>query len=404
MFTVTDVTNRLQKKGVHLDVGGASNPAKYYTICISKLIGCLYSDSLYRLSECIAWKSLKSVVQDWIVLGMLPSDSKQIEMYKEYYKGNYATALRLWFEDSYVFVPDIIPGYRLNVSESMDAVDYLRYLPLPVLEELTTRVLFYTNDMAEMCEYRATYNLANWLNTMSRYGFLKFEPYTLRTEDSYEFAVKYNRVLKFENKQFKLMAGDSVYAYSGILPAWDELCKFGEELAVFIYYTAALSVCINCSDFQSPRNYVLLDSYIKKLTGTKIDAKYVQDKVITATCCGVPLVGGYRICKNNAWDYVRWDYAETIQIELPGTLCTMSITCDLSHVQDKAEIAKLNCKARMWYNDDPTVFQLLTGVLALFGILYNDKVVRALNSDDTMPAVNPHAYLDVDKLLLEEQK
>lgn len=393
------IIKELSKRGVKLNIDGKQYPLTNCTRCIGELLKYTPEDKYLEVTQRSTRDSLVGCVEIWYDFKLIPESNPLRGLLRHYFAGRYYDVISDWLYASKLWVePEFYGVRKLAIDCYDDLLHLVVYAHEEAIKRLAEHLLFYT-DSDSFNGIGTSCSLECWLDTISRGGYLRFKPYIYEDRGVYSLPIKYNRVLTFCDHRFCLANGTSTYAYSGQLPDFSVLKEYGENFAVCMYYLAALSVAINCTDFITDDNLCVLEEYIQRVCSVSVEILPML-RCVMSVCDNQHVTSGYRISKEYAWDYVRYAVRPsmaTVVVELPDVMREKTFSFDLSRFPGDA----VECGAmveKMLSVNDSNAFNLVSGILALFGIILNDKVARPVNKDVYMPALFPSRFKVVERL------
>lgn len=337
-------------------------------------------------------------------------NSKGFELLRLYKEGDFQKCWVNWLAKSHLHA---VSPFRETESPAYLAKgthEIFKYVPRGTMDMFIYNLLFYTDGCMRL-NYTGAFE--QWLEAVTREGILRFDPY-IYVEDGKRpvLAIKYNAILRFtKDCRFSLTqanANDIVYQTLPIDRIYS-MFRYSTKMGMFVLYTAALSVCLQLSDFYSRVPEQMFLEYILTVVKSmdfvaiaedlRLDAVHVVDSV-------AHVYGGYRICKDAKWDYCRYNQTHFgVQVEVPYCKTTVVYELNLSDIidgtdwtvsqYDKTEVLEF---IRRWCLSADNKYSFITGVLALFGIILDSKIALPTHSDAVMPSLDIREFTTLSYL------
>lgn len=339
---------------------------------------CGYNKLIASIRECD--NTISDVIRTWYTSRLLPENT-WYKVYEAYYCWNYNKALWLLLT-SYGNV--YIKGLLITDNPTMtveDVEEYTRYIPNETLKSLVERLMMYPKFGKDDVLTKKR-SLKEWFEYCAKYSWLSFEPYVYEAiSKAPRLVLKYNRVIMFDGSCWGVYTSDAINSnwYMGYETGFMDLDTRDIEFASRVLWAGLIQVGCRMSEFVKllANNTELIESFIYK-TVYKYDIKVVDEGIRNSLNIYMKVANniskmGYRIVRDDVTEYARIGASATAKyiVEVPYGITVKTVVLDFcaggidSFVKNEA-----NC-----------VSLLLSGCLALMGILIDDRYVYSMDKD-----------------------
>lgn len=335
-----------------------------------------------------------ATIRCWLDAGLLDSNDTVRAAYSTYFDGDTYSALSSWIELSQIYEEYGFLGLTTKVQPEVVLAKYCCLLSASELAYLAYRCLFYDNTLSTVYALGTCRSIRDWVARLRKDGMLSTTSGVRAVMGSPVLVLSNGMHIFYMEHRFRLMS-THVLAESDIIDI-KERAKASEEWAAFSAYTAALQVCLYDKDFAM---FSELNDYVKRLFKS-LDITLVVNpmQVIqnSLTKCK-EIQHGYRVPSNvPGWDVARFKI-EALHVYLTVPVNGEPTTYDFSlesmlkdrdwtvslftaqHVREAMDVEKYG-------------FRNSAGVLALFGVIVNNRQQRAVNPSNIMPSLHPECF------------
>lgn len=389
-MTIVDIKDKLYKANIQmLNVDDRSFDAWQCHSFLQSVTEGASDEQMNALHGCFVGdcNSINKVVLRWSAEGLLPQNRFKLA-YDEYIAHNQNKALYLILSSfSYVSERRVLCTEETSLSESVVA-KYTRFIPEYVLMELVERCLFDPN-LGKSTLLSTYKNIGDWFAYCAKQGWLSFEPYVYRCDDNGipVLVLKYNRVIFFSDRHWGIYTSisENSYWYKGEDLPMSLLEVNSPNFVSALFWAGLVSVGCRMTEFTRliETNKPVIDEFVSataNVLGITIHDSYIQ---ILSDCLTVTEdvhQMNYRLVKDAAGDYARIGITGkwTGAFEVPCGICPKTVEYNFSWLFNKgAHIRYLHDKI-ITHNVYNT---LLCGILALAGIMLDDKSVYAMDRE-----------------------
>lgn len=339
-------------------------------------------------------KDFVQTIRNWSDAGLFDSNETLGAAYRYYFAHRFDKALCCWLKLSSMYEDVGFLNLTRNIDPESVMQRYFNLMSVMDMGYLAYRCLFYEDNEFTGYNIGAYVSVSDWIKRVRKDGLLVNEHGAREINGKLIFVLSGSLHLVYEDCKFKLMS-THVLAESDYVHI-KQRAKVSEEWAAFSAYTAALQVCLYDSNFSL---FAELNNYVRKLFKS-LDIILTIDPITLVQNCITEceeILEGFRIPSNvPGWDVVRFKvdglhvYA-TIPVNGIPTTYDVSLESMLEgrdwsvslFPKDtvRLEMLSANCAAKDF-----------TRILALFGIILNNRQQRSVKPNETIPSLHPERF------------
>ena len=312
--------------------------------------------------------------------------------YIMWHNDNDYCALSTLLEASKVYHTNVFGDRRCCGAGPEVLEDELRYLPKGTLHSLVSTLLC-TLGITGTWMFDQWIQLHDWIRKCSEAGWIAFQPYILVDENKCPMLVmKYNRVLKFNGKQWVILSGareNSVWQAGQ--PLWSDLWgNQRNDLSTALLFAGGIAVGSHMSEFvklYQDRSGILtsffaaVEQYVGAVpTGSSVFELF--DRTVFEVEDVVPMQ--YRLHASDNTDYARFTLCPGFRgyIDVPRGNQVRTVLYDFNQCVGSGPDAE--CIIAHAMPEARVLF--LTCALALASVVMNDRVAYAMDKQNVMRA------------------
>ena len=339
----------------------------------------------FPIDDAIAYvvpKDFVQTIRNWSDAGLLDSNETLSAAYRYYFTHRFDKALCCWLKLSAMYENLGFLNLTRNIDPESVMQRYFNLMSVMDIGYLAYRCLFYEDNDFAGYNIGAYVCVSDWIKRVRKDGLLVTEHGAREINGKLMFVLSGNLRLVYEDCKFKLMS-THVLAESDYVHI-KQRAKVSEEWAAFSAYTAALQVCLYDSDFSL---FAELNNYVRKLFKS-LDILLTVDPVTLVQNCIPSNVPG--------WDVARFK-VDCLHVYATVSVNGIPTTYDIS--------LESMLEGRDWsvslFPEDTVRSEMLsascaakdfTRILALFGIILNNRQQRSVKPNETIPSLHPERF------------
>lgn len=354
--------------------------------------------SIYDCST-LGCSDLNDVISHWYKENLLPRNKFRM-VYQAYDDNNYNQALYYLMRHFGRIDEDRVLCTNFEPLTVDSIKRYTEFIPDEVMRELVQRCMF-DNDLGDSELLMTNRTISEWFAYCAKKGWLSFEPYVYNNTRNPTLVLKYNRILRFDDCW-------GIYSSRHNNSFWYKGVKFSKNVWRFknkyfvsaLMWASFLNVAMRMSEvedllrnrFEFVSKYVrsVADSWMLRVSNKSFSE--IFNSYISTTYVSEPMK--YRLVKDANSDYARMTKISELSgaIEVPNGIDPKTIGYDFSGMFDgNVQLEELRSTGEF----DSVLETFICAILALSGIMLDDKSVYSLNKEASLRAGRVDDYFDV---------
>lgn len=345
--------------------------------------------------------TINLVIRRWYMTGHLP-DNEFCRMFSLYMNYEYTEALRIVLS-SFSSVSMNSTIHTNNEIDSAEIINmYTKFIPDFVLSALIERCIF-TRNFSKSELLNTKRSIGDWFAHCAKMGWLSFNPYVYKSKDNIQLVLKYNRIIRFDGECWGIYTSGSrnSYWYKGACIGANVWKLDSPKFMNVLLWTALLNVGCRMTEFNKLLNDEcdLVTSFVldvSKFWSIKVEKRNFIDIFMEClTNVDSSREMDYRVPKDSNNEYARLSVtgAWTGVVEVPNGICPQTVMYDFKHllINDKTY-----SKLKYEFSSKEVCDTLLCGVLALAGVMIDDKSVYAMSRESVLRTGHKNDLVDIN--------